>query len=574
LHQQTAAQFAWLRRLNYPGEWLRADVVAGLTTAAVVAPKCMAYAVIAGLPAQAAFYSAFAPMLAYALLGSSRVLSVSTTSTIALLTATALSQAARTAGPTELLTAAATLSGLVGVMLLLAGALRLGFIASFISDPVLTGFKAGIAVLIVVDQLPKLLGVHIAKEGFLRDLASLAQLIPEASTPTVVLALATLAMLFALERYAPRTPAPLIAVVLGVAASVFFDFGGRGIETVGAIPARLPSLHLPDTALVSALWPAALGIALMSFTESIATGRALAAAGEPRPSANRELIALGVANGVGGLTGAMASGGGASQTAVNARAGAKTQMASVVTASVILAVLVALAPLLASLPLATLAAVVVVTTLGLIAPQEFRAIGVLRRTELYWALAAFVGVALFGSLNGILIAVVISVLTLIYHANHPPVYVLARKPGSNVFRPLTIDHPLDETFPGLLILRTEGRMHFANAQRVGDKMWPLINDAKPKVVLLDCSAVPDIEYTALRMLTEAEEKLRESGIVLWLAALNPEALHVLEKASLGKSLGRERMFFNVEQAVGQWAVIEATRCAKQGDDSLLHANIR
>ncbi len=538
---------------DYSKEWLRADVLAGMTTGAVVIPKCMAFAAIAGLPAEAGLYAAFAPMLAYALFGTSRVLSVSTTSTIAILTAGALSQVARVAGPAALLTASVTLALLVGAMLLVAGILRLGFLASFISDPVLTGFKAGVGVLIIVDQLPKLLGVHVAKEGFFRDLVSIAQHVPDASLPTLTLALSTLALLLIVERYAPRAPAPLLAVVVGIAASAFFGFGTVGIETVGEIRAGLPTLELPDLALVATLWPAALGIALMSFTETIATGRAFAAAGEPRPRADRELIALGVANAAGGLTGAMPAGGGASQTTVNVRAGAKTQLAAVITACLTIAVLLALASLVALLPLATLAAVIVATTLGLLDPKEFRAIGAIRRVELYWALSALAGVVLFGSLNGILIAVVISVLTLIYHANRPPVYPLAREPGSNVFRPASIDHPLDETIPGVLILRTEGRMHFANAQRVGDKMWPLIHAAQLRAVILDCSAVPDIEYTALHMLTEAEQKLHKSGITLCLAALNPEALRVIKASPLGATLGRERMFVNLEQAVASWS---------------------
>jgi SulP family sulfate permease len=538
---------------DYSKEWLRADVLAGMTTGAVVIPKCMAFAAIAGLPAEAGLYAAFAPMLAYALFGTSRVLSVSTTSTIAILTAGALSQVARVAGPAELLTASVTLALLVGAMLLVAGILRLGFLASFISDPVLTGFKAGVGVLIIVDQLPKLLGVHVAKEGFFRDLVSIAQHVPDASLPTLTLALSTLALLLIVERYAPRAPAPLLAVVVGIAASALFGFGTAGIETVGEIRAGLPMLKLPDLALMGTLGPAALGIALMSFTETIATGRAFAASGEPRPRADRELIALGVANAAGGLTGAMPAGGGASQTTVNVRAGAKTQLAAVITACLTIAVLLALASLVALLPLATLAAVVVATTLGLFDPKEFRAIGAIRRVELYWALSALAGVVLFGSLNGILIAVVISVLTLIYHANRPPVYPLAREPGSNVFRPASIDHPLDETIPGVLILRTEGRMHFANAQRVGDKMWPLIHAAQLRAVILDCSAVPDIEYTALHMLTEAEQKLHKSGITLCLAALNPEALRVIKASPLGATLGRERMFVNLEQAVASWS---------------------
>jgi SulP family sulfate permease len=547
MHEDTVPAPSVLSR--YPKEWFPADVIAGMTTAAVVIPKSMAFATIAGLPAEAGLYTALVPMLVYAILGTSRPLSVSTTSTIAILTAGALVTVAPNASPDELLTVTSTLALLVGVMLVFGSVLRLGFIANFISDPVLTGFKAGIALVIVADQLPKLLGFHIDKAGFLRNLLSIAQHLPETSVPTLVLAIATLALVFGTERLFPRVPAPLLAVIAGVVASGFFALNSAGIQTVGAVRTGLPPVSLPDLSLVAQLWPAALGIALMSFTETVATGRTFVTHGEPRPQPDRELLALGVANAVGSFFRIMPAGGGASQTAVNRKAGARSQVAAVVTATVVVGVVLFLSPVIALLPQATLAAVVVATTIGLVNPADFRAIRVVRHVEFRWALVALVGVVLLGSLNGILVAVIVSLLVLVYHSNRPPVYVLARKPGTNVFRPLSPEHPQDETFPGLLIVRTEGRIHFANAQRVGDKMWPLIHDLKPKVVLLDCSAVPDIEYTALRMLTDAEEKLRESGMTLWLAALNPEALNVIEKAPLGKTLGRERLFFNVEQAV-------------------------
>ncbi len=556
--------------------WRGSDVVAGTTTAAVVVPKAMAYATIAGLPAEAGLYAAFVPMVIYAVLGTSRVLSVSTTSTIAILTAGALASLGSNATPDALLTAASTLALLVGAILVVASLLRLGFVANFMSDPVLTGFKAGIGLVIVVDQLPKLLGVHIEKAGFLRDLLSIVQHLPQSSTPTLVLAFGTLALIFVAERFLPRAPAPLLAVVVGIAASAFLGLGDAGIATIGHVRAGFPVPGLPDVSLVAQLWPAALGIALMSFTETIATGRTFVAHGESRPQPNRELLALGVANAVGSLFRIMPAGGGTSQTAVNRKAGAKSQLAAIVTAVIVVGVLLLLSPVIALLPHATLAAVVVATTIGLVNPVDFLTIRNVRRVEFRWAVVALIGVVLLGSLNGILVAVVASLLALIYHSNHPLVYVLARKSGTNVFRPLSAENSDDETFPGLLIVRTEGRIHFANAQRVGDKMWPLIHRAKPKVVLLDCSAIPDIEYTALRMLTDAEEKLRQSGITLWLAALNPEALDVIRRTPLEKVLGRSRMFFNVEQAVAAWREAETMADYAQERDvaARVHADIR
>lgn len=556
----------WLPR--YQKEWLRLDVVAGLTTAAVVIPKAMAYATIAGLPLQMGLYVAFMPMLVYALLGTSRPLSVSSTSTIAMLTASELALAAPVQSPAGMMAAAATLALLTGLFLVLAGVLRLGFLANFISEPVLTGFKGGIGLVIVLDQLPKLLGIHIDKSGFFRDIFSLMQHIPGSSLPTVVLAVVMLMLLFGMEHFLPRAPAPLVAVAMGIAAVALFGLKEAGLSLVGYIPPGIPAPALPDLSLVRLLWPGALGIALMSFTESVAAGRAFARPDEPRPQADQELIALGAANLAGSFFHAFPAGGGTSQTAVSSRAGARTQAAALVTVATVAATLLFLSPLISLLPQATLAAVVVVTTLPLLSPLPFRAILQVRRTEFCWALIACAGVVLLGTLPGILVAIAISVLTLMYQANHPPLYAVGRKPGTTVFRPLTGEHPGDETIPGLLIVRTEGRMNFASAPRVSERLWALIRETEPQVLILECSAIPDFEYTALLGLENFEKKLHETGIVLWLTALNPEALKVIKRSRLAQALGHERMFFNLREAVAKYegqcgprnSIVDADAC--------------
>jgi MFS superfamily sulfate permease-like transporter len=223
-----------------------------------------------------------------------------------------------------------------------------------------------------------------------------------------------------------------------------------------------------------------------------------------------------------------------------------------VTAGASLATLLLLAPLIGLMPQATLAAVVIVYSVGLIQPAEFRSILRIRRMEFLWAAAAFAGVVLLGTLKGIIVAVIVSLVALAYQAAHPKVYVLGRKPGTDVFRPLSPEHPEDETFPGLLMARPEGRLFFANAQHVGDQVLPLIEKQQPKVLALDLSAVPDIEYSALKMLIDAEERLRSRGVELWLVALNPEALGMVERSSLRESLGRERLLFNLEAVVTRY----------------------
>ena len=323
---------------------LRFDVVAGLTAAAVVLPKAMAYATVAGLPVAVGLYTAFIPMIIYALLGSSRVLSVSSTTTLGILAGTQLALAVPDGDPAKLITAVATLTALVGVLLILASLLRLGFVANFISAPVLTGFKTGIALVIVLDQLPKLLGFHIIKQGFIRDLFSIIHHLPQTSLITLAVAGVVLLVLIVMERLWPHSPAPLVAVGGSIAASWFFGLDAQGVATVGLIPQGFPSLTLPNVELIEQLLPGAFGIALMSFTESIAAARAFAGTEEPPIIANRELIALGAANMGGALFGAMPAGGGTTQTAVVRAAGACSQKASLVTAGAAAAIMLLLSP--------------------------------------------------------------------------------------------------------------------------------------------------------------------------------------------------------------------------------------
>jgi MFS superfamily sulfate permease-like transporter len=248
----------------------------------------------------------------------------------------------------------------------------------------------------------------------------------------------------------------------------------------------------------------------------------------------------------------MPSGGGTSQTAVNDSAGAKSQMAELVTAGTTLVTLLLLAPLISLMPQAALAAVVIAYSIDLIQPAEFHAIRAVRTTEFHWALAALAGVVLLGTLQGIVVAVIVSLLSLASQAYHPQVRVLRRKPGTTVFRPVSDEHPADESWPGLLMLRIEGRLFFANAQRVGDIVWPLVDEARPRVLLLDGRALIDLEYTALKMLTEAEQKLRGAGTELWLAGLTPAVFEMIERSPLGETLGRGRMFLNLQSAVDKY----------------------
>ena len=535
---------------------LKLDVVAGLTAAAVVLPKAMAYATVAGLPVAVGLYTAFVPMVVYALLGSSRVLSVSSTATLAILVGTQLGITVPDGDPAKLITATATLGALVGTMLVVARVLKLGFVANFISTPVLTGFKAGIGCVILLDQLPKLLGIHFTKHNFFMDLLSVAQHVPETSLLTLAVALATFAVLFVMERMWPRAPAPLVAVGGGIAASWLLGLQAIGVSTVGVIPRGFPSLTLPDLQLVRELAPAALGIALMSFTESIAAGRAFADRDDPPIDANRDLMATGIGNIAGALFGSMPSGGGTSQTAVVRAVGGRSQKASLVTAATALATMLLLAPVLGLMPNATLAAVVIFYSVGLIQPVEFRAIRHIRSMEFRWALIAALGVLALGTLNGIVAAIVVSLIGLASQVANPPVYVIGRKRGADVLRPVSAEHPDDETFEGLLIVRPEGRLFFANAEIVAEKIRALTAEHKPRVLAIDMSRVPDIEYSALQALIDANRRAEERGAAVWVAGLNPGVLEVVRRSGLAERLGRDRMLFNARAVIEKYQAVQ------------------
>jgi SulP family sulfate permease len=515
---------------GYQSSWLRGDLAAGLTTAAVVIPQAMAYATIAGLPVQVGLYVATVPMLVYALLGTSRPLSVSTTSTLAALTAAAVASAAD-GDPDRALVAASTLAALSGVLLLAAGVLRLGFMADFISAPVLAGFKAGVGLLIAAGQLGKVLGVPQEGDSFFAKVGSALAHLGEISWPTFALAMASIAILLGLRRWAPPSlPGPLLVVGLGIVLAVTTGLADRGVALVGAIPPGLPQLAAPDLALVGQLVGPAAGVALMAFVESIAAARAFTAPDDPEVDADQELRALGTASLAGGFFQAFPAGGGLSQTAVNRGSGARSQLAGIATALVVVLTLLFLTPLFENLPQATLGAVVIVAVVGLVDPAALGRIRQLRVRDFALGLVALAGVLVLGVLGGVLLAVIVSMLTLIHETNNPPIEMLGRRLGSAHWRGLD-RHPDGETIPGLLVLRPVAPLYFANGPRIRRRLLDLVDaaDPPPEVLLLDLDAVPDIDVTALDVVASLDAELRRRGITLWLTNLNARPLDMLRR---------------------------------------------
>lgn len=536
----------WLR--DYKLGFLRQDVTAGLTVAAIVVPKAMACALIAGLPVEVGLYTALATMFVYPLLGSSRVLSVTTTTAIAILTSAQIVRTMSLNTGATAVDVAATLAVMVGAVLLLARLLRFGFIADFISLPVLVGFEAGVGLVILIGQIKYLLGVHVDSHSTLEIVQELFRVLPDFHGLTMIMGVTALGVLLFLPRFLPNLPAPLIVIVLSGAASAFLGLQALGVKSIGNVPIGLPMPSLPDFSLAQALLPAALGIALLSFTESIAAARTFSGRDDDPINSNQELFAIGTANVASSLFGGMPSGGGTSQTAVASSADVRSQMAQWVCGAVVIICLLFLAPVFAYLPKAVLGAIILMLALHMIKPRKFYEIAKIRNIELVWALVTFAGVVLIGTLEGILIAVVISMLTLIYQAAHPPVYAVIRDRKHRFFLRAE-DGDTAEMAPGLLVLRTEGRLSFFNAANAVAKMKALVDKNKPGVVILACGAIPDIEYSALVRIIEGEENLRRDGTMLWLAAVNPDVMGTLKRSSLAETLGESRLFHDLQSAL-------------------------
>ena len=524
----------WLR--GYRPAWLRDDLLAGASTAAVVIPQAMAYAGVAGLPIQHGLYCALVPMALYALSGTSRPLSVSTTSTISLLTAATIATAPSGSDPALV---ASLLALEVGAILLVAGVFRLGFASDFISRPVLVGFKIGMGLAIAASQLGKVLGVDVVGETFFPKVLSALRHLGDVDLPTLSVAVGVIVALVVLRRRAPSVPGPLLVLVGAALVMGFTSLDTNGVATVPSVPSGLPAPRVPPLDLAVSILPAAAGVALIAFVESVAAARAFRRIDDPPLDPDRELIALGASNLGGGCFRAFPAGGGLSQTAVNDRAGARTQVAELATAGLVALVLIALAPLVRYIPEAALGGIVLVAAAGLLTRDEARAIRRERSKDWGFVLVTLAAVLILGTLQGILVGVAVSLLVLFWDLNHPPIIPLARMPGTRTFRD-AVEHPDDERIPGMLILRIESPLYFGNAQRTIDRIAASVRDAdpSPRVVLLDCSAVSDADTTAASVLAERADRLETTGTEVWLAALTQRVLDLAKRSPRWNSLER------------------------------------
>jgi len=512
---------------GYRTGWLRGDVIAGFTVWAVLVPEALAYATIAGVPPVVGLYAAPAALLLYAVLGSSRHLVVGPMSATAALSAGVVGGLAATAADFPALTTALAL--VAGMVAIVAGLARLGFLAGFISEPVLKGFIIGLALTIIVGQLPKLFGVDSVHGGFFEKLWQLVGELGETDGWDLLVGAASLVLVLIMRRFLPLLPSSLVAVVLGVLAVVLFGLDDRGVNVVGDVQPGLPSIGLPDVSAGDylSLVAGGIGIVLVGFAEGLGAAKTYAAKSGYEVDADRELLGLGAANVGAGLVSGMVVNGSLSKTAVNGAAGARSQVSGLTAAVLTVLTLLFLTPVFERLPEATLGAVVIAAVIELVDIAALRALfrvwtrrlgaiyGPAARADFLAALAAMLGVLVFDTLPGLFIGIGASALLLLYRASRPHLAVLGRS-AEGRWVDLERD-PGARPVPGALVVRVESGLFFANADRVRAGVRELAAGSGPDLVVLDAETVPFVDVTAARMLGELARDMERSGARLVLA---------------------------------------------------------
>lgn len=543
---------SWSR--SYTRGDLTGDLLAGATTAVLLIPQAMAYALLAGLPPIHGLYAALAPPLVYALLGTSRRLAVGPVAIDSLLAAAALAPLAA-GDPLAYAAAAAALALLVGIFQAATGALRLGFLVNFLSLPVLRGFTAAAAILIMASQLGPLLGLKLpASAGLGPLLAALGRQLGQVHLPTLGLGAAAVAALVAMGRFRGKA---LVLVVLGVLAGHLFGLDARGLALLGAVPSGLPTPALPDVAWdqLAALAPAAGIIALISFMEAFSSALAVARRGESIDP-DRELVALGASNLAAGLVRGYPIAGGLSRSAVNAQAGARTPMAGVVTAALVGLTLALFAPLLQTLPRAILSAIIVVAVAGLVDLGFVRALRRERPRELLPYAVTFAATLALGVSLGLGLGVAASLVLFLARTTRPHTAELGRLPGTDVYRNVR-RFPEAETVPGLVLLRLDAPLYFANAAYLTNQIRALVDARGPRAVILDAGAVHDVDVSAMASLRELHRELLDRRVDLHFADVKGPVRDIFARTGFAAELGPDRFSFTVHEAARR--VREAAR---------------
>jgi sulfate permease, SulP family len=553
----------WLPR--YDRVMLRGDVLAGIAVTAMIVPKDLGYAGIAGVPVQNGLYAAAAGAIVYALFCTSRHISTGPSSSLAAVAGGAVLFTGVGGAQAAELVAAITL--VTGALFLLLALLRLGWIARFLSRAVVTGFLAGAAVDVVIGELPKLTGTSTSGDSAWAELASWIRSLGNVSGTTLLVGVAALVLILGLRFYAPRLPGALVLVVAGLLTTRVADLGTHGVALVGHVPRGLPALTLPGLAVFqqhySTIFAAAAGLLLIGFSQTAGDARAFAVRHHYRIDINQESIAQGMANAASGIFQGMPVSTSLSASSLNESSGAQSPMASLATGGFVILTLIALAPLFSQLPKAVLAAIIIdAVVFGMIDIPELRRLYRVKRFDFWIAVAAVVAVLSAGVLAGVVIGIALSLVWLIYVATAPGMPVLGREPGTQVFRDVTEDSGY-ETFPGIVVMRLDGGLFFATADALEERIRGLVaqSDEPTHALVLDLEGVDLVDSHGAAKLNEILDYTESVQIELRLARLKRTVASVLERDGVLERLGPERTHGNVHRAVE--AQLAADRSARR-----------
>lgn len=541
----------WIR--SYERSWLRGDLIAGVAVAALVVPKNLGYAGIAGVPLQNGLYAAAAGAILYALFGTSRQISTGPSSGLAAVAASAVAVAGIT-GTQDVASFVAAITLASGVLFLLLAVLRMGWIAQFLSRAVVTGFLFGAAIDVVIGELPKLTGTKVTGSNPLQELWSWLGSLGDSSLVTVLVSVVALVVVFGVRVIAPKVPGALVLVVGGLLASWLFDLGSHGVALVGEVPRGLPAFQVPGTQVLSGhastVAIAAVALVLIGFSQTAGDARTFAARHRYRIDVNQESVAQGMANVGAGLFEGMPVSTSLSASSLNDHSGARTGLASLTTGVVVLATLLVLAPVFSVLPKPVLAALIIeAVVMGMMDVPEMRRLARVQRFDFWIAVAAIAATLVVGVLAGVIIGIGLSLIWLIFVATHPPMPVLAREPGTQVFRELD-EHPGDEQFAGVTVLRLDGGLFFATADALEDRVREVALSAPGSTaIVLDCGGMDFIDSQGSAKMNEILNLTKQAGVTLRLARLKPPVHEVLERDGVLGRIGDDKIHGNVDHAV-------------------------
>jgi SulP family sulfate permease len=541
----------WIR--SYDRRWLKGDLIAGLAVAALIVPKNLGYAGIAGIPLQNGLYAAAAGAILYAVFGTSRQISTGPSSGLAAVAASAV-LTAKITGEQNAAVFVAAITAVAGVLFLLLALFKMGWIAQFLSRAVVTGFLFGAAIDVVIGELPKITGTDANGSNSFQELWSWFGTLSEAHLLSVLVGVVALIVAFGSRAVVPRVPGALILVVGGLLAARLFDLGAHGVALVGPIPSGLPALQVPPLQVyrdhAGTIAAAALAIVMIGFSQTAGDARAFAAKHRYRIDINQESVAQGIANVGAGLFQGMPVSTSLSASSLNDHTGARSGLSSLTSGVIVLLTLVFLAPLFSNLPKPVLAALIIEAVVkGMMDLPEMRRLARVQRFDFWIAMAAIAGTLLFGVLAGVMIGIGLSLIWLISVATRPPMPVLGREPGTQVFRELD-ENPADERFPGVVVLRLDGGLFFATSDALEDRIREVaLSTHDITGIVLDCEGIDFIDSQGSAKMREILELTEQAGVALRLARVKPAVKEMLERDGVFDRIGHDKIHGNVWKAV-------------------------